>query len=162
MEQSLNDDEIINILNELNYQKNHTENKNTIYDFAKNYRIIEFTIGAFLGLSITYITRDISFNILNPIISTSFFYGNDKINLFGIEFNVEKILAGIIFAFLSLIILYFMIRYVFGNISERIIMENKNAELVTKMYQYESLFLQRQNSKYMNQILALLQKEKIL
>lgn len=150
-------DQEVDTINELNKMIMSNQNREiTIYDFAKDYRLVEYTVSVIIGISITYIVRDISTNIIGPIISTAVFHNHEIITLFGIEFNIEKIIEGIIFAILSLSILYFIIKYILRDIVENTIVENRNKDLSTRLYQQKNILLQQQNINLLTDIKGVL------
>lgn len=156
----LNTTDLQKSIDEINQMIIDNKNKKiTIYDFAKDYRLVEYTIAVIIGISITYIIRDISINIINPIISSTIFYNHEIVKLFGIEFNIEKIIEGIIFALLSLAILYFLIRYIFKDVGENIIIENRYKDLNNRLYQQQNLLFQKQNLNLLNDIKTYLQNK---
>lgn len=128
------------------------QQKITIYDFFKSYRVIEFTIAAVVGISLTYIIRDLSLNVINPIIKNLLFKNNEYFTAFGVQFDIEKILTNIIFAVLSIIILYLIIVYFVKDIANKIIIENRALEASNLEYQLESIKLQEATIKLLRDI----------
>jgi large-conductance mechanosensitive channel len=129
-------------IDSLEKQKRSNETSGiTIYDFAKNYRVIEYAVGTIVGLSLTYIIRDVSFDIINPIIKGTILKSSDTVTIFGINFNIDSILSNIIFAVLSIVTLYIIITYFIKDIATNIIVENKNLDVSTREYQLQNIAL---------------------
>ena len=100
-------------LRELHIEKKNLSNTNiTLYDYAHNYRIIDFIFGTMIGFSITYIIKDISVDIVSPILKYLIFKDIETITVGGVVFNLERIVANIIFAAIVILILLIFARLI--------------------------------------------------
>lgn len=144
---------------EKNYQKyllkekeNQKSNIYSAYDFVKNYRVIDFTISAILGFSLTIILKNISDDIINPIIQEKIFGNNDYVKIVGINFNIEKIVANLIFIILVICIVYFIFNYFLRNISGKIINDYENDIINLRKFESSSLIIQNKNLEELKKI----------
>lgn len=124
----------------------------SIYNFAKSYRLIDYIVGAIIGLSITYILKGLSDDIINPIITTLIFHNQDFFIVHGIKFNVEKIVSNMVFVILFLLIMYILLKYFFSNLVFDVITENNNVNVATQLSQLQNKIYESESLQILNRI----------
>lgn len=141
-----------NNLNDLYNEKSELNKSNlTLYDYAYNYNVIDFILGTIIGISITYIIKDISNDIIGPILKYTVFKNNETIEINGIVFNIEKIVGNLIFAILAILILYLLFKLL-NSITAKIVVENKNITINVEKKQLVDALYQSENIKLLNEI----------
>ena len=148
--------DITQIQNERQDRKHVTEI--TFYDLARHYRIIEFTFAAVIGFSLTFLMQDIANDIINPIIKQTFFPSSDFVTVLGITFNIEQILATLIFLVLFVTVIYIIFRFFLGNTIAQIIEENTDNAILDKEADLKDVILQNRILSVLNEIKDLLAK----
>jgi large-conductance mechanosensitive channel len=120
-------------------------------DFAISFNIIEYTIGALAGLSLTFIIMDISDNVIEPILTYFFFQNIVTVNVFGIHFNIKRIVYEIVFIIFTLVIIYLLLLIFFRDVIGKTVasdkeneITNKQAQIINSIYQYNNIKLLRQ------------------
>ncbi|AYV75165.1 MAG: hypothetical protein Terrestrivirus1_39 [Terrestrivirus sp.] len=130
----------------------------TLEDFFRGYNVVPLLVGTMLGTALTYIVKDFSDDIVGPLLRTFIFHNSTYITIAGTQFNIERIVSNIVFAFLSIIVLYgFLILFLRKNI-QITILNNKNDEidkqntlLNTSRYQQTSIRLLSRMNKLLQQ-----------
>ncbi|AYV75842.1 MAG: hypothetical protein Terrestrivirus3_111 [Terrestrivirus sp.] len=120
-------------------------------DFAISFNIIEYTIGALAGLSLTFIIMDISDNVIEPILTYFFFQNIVTVNVFGIHFNIKRIVYEIVFIIFTLVMIYLLLLIFFRDVIGQTVasdkeneITNKQAQIINSIYQYNNIKLLRQ------------------
>jgi len=129
----------------------------TLEDFLDSNNITALIVGTMIGFALTYIVKDISVDILGPIMHRFLFEKTDYIELFGTQFNIEHIISNLVFAILTVIVLYvFLIIFLRTTITttalnkKNVDIDQQTTLLKTSMYQENSIKLMSQ----MNELLV--------
>lgn len=132
--------------------KNTDSYSNVVYDFIQKYDILNFFSGTLIAFATVNILRDISIDIINPIIVQKFIGPQKIINIKGVDFNIDKILSNVIFTIIIIISLYFIFSTFHQN-HQKMITESKHKENMEQQYYVENLQIQHKNNALLQQIL---------
>lgn len=121
-------------------------------DFAISFNIIEYTIGALAGLSLTFIIMDVSDNVIEPILTYLFFQNIVTVNVFGIHFNIKRIVYEIVFIIFTFAIIYLLLLFFFKDVIGETVASDRENEITDKQTQIINSIYQYNNIKLLKQI----------
>lgn len=147
-------------IEELNEQKKQLDNYTiTLKDFLDSNNVVALIVGSMIGVALTYIVKDFSYDVIGPIMNKFVFKNSTHMEFLGINFNIERIISNIIFVIITFITLYlFVIIFLRDNITT-ISLQKKNSDinnqkniLNTSLYQEKNIKLLSEIKQSLNQI----------
>ena len=134
-------DKKINIM----LEKENVDPKEYKYDFYKfvdNFNILAVTMGTIIAFSANTVIQEITRDIIVPIFMN--LIKIDKFYLFGIPLSAEKTVGNFFYLFLVVLIVTFIFRLLFKDITGRIIRDKELTKLIDKEVRYKEISLLEQ------------------
>lgn len=126
-------------------EKENVDPKEYAYDFYKfvdNFNILAVTMGTIIAFSANTVIQEITKDIIVPILMN--LIKIDKFYIFGIPLSAEHTIGNFFYLFLVILIVTFIFRLLFKDITGRIIKEKELTKLIDKEIRYKEISLLEQ------------------
>lgn len=122
----------------------------TFVEFLDTFDIFEFTISTLIGFTSATVIREITQEILFPITKRLFFHNaSDKMEIYGAEFDIRKIVSNIIFLIVFVTSIYLFFRLIFKEPINKAIKHKKKQYHQNRLVELYKIQLLKENNELM-------------
>ena len=122
-------------------------------DFFDELDLFQTTLATLIGVTAANIIRETMRDLVYPITKRLFFQNlEDKVTVYGIEFELKDMVSNLLFLIIFVILLYLSVKYLLGRLFRRIIKKNKasaNNKRLTELYKIK---LMKENNELMKEL----------
>jgi len=122
----------------------------TFFEFINTFDIFEYTVSTLIGIALATIVREITPDILFPIIKRIFFKDAlDTIEIYGAKFDLRKIISDVIFLIVFVTSIYLFFRLFFKETINQVIKQNKEQYHQNILIELQKIQLLKENNELM-------------